>query len=183
MFKYIPNILSMCRLLLIPTITYSVYEGNYLVALIVFTISSITDIVDGFIARKFNYVTNLGKLLDPLADKLTQISVIASLVIKNIIKSWILYILIVKELLLIIGSAVLYKKKTVVHSKWYGKLATVLLYLAIVCSLVLRYYNISSGIFANMNFALYCLAITCTVFAFFMYVKNSIKNIQNFLTK
>ena len=71
MLKHVPNILSICRLLLIPVIVISVVTSNYLLAIIVFTISSLTDIVDGYIARNFDAVTNVGKLLDPLADKLT----------------------------------------------------------------------------------------------------------------
>ena len=74
MFKHLPNILTIIRFLLIPFILYFVFAGNYLLAFIFFTISGITDIADGFIARKFNLISNFGKLMDPLADKLTQIA-------------------------------------------------------------------------------------------------------------
>ena len=80
MIKHVPNILSICRILLIPAIVFSISTGNYLLALIVFTISSLTDIIDGYIARHYDAITNVGKLLDPLSDKLTQLSLIASLV-------------------------------------------------------------------------------------------------------
>lgn len=79
MFKHVPNILTILRFLFIPVILYYIFIGDYLSAFIFFTISGITDILDGFIARKFNLISNFGKLMDPLADKLTQISVLASL--------------------------------------------------------------------------------------------------------
>ena len=64
--------------------------------------------------------------MDPLADKLTQISVLATLVFQKIIPFWILIIVLLKELLMIIGASFLYGKDVVVYSKWFGKLATVL---------------------------------------------------------
>lgn len=171
MFKYIPNILSFFRFLLIPIIVYFIFTNNYLLAIVMFTISALTDIIDGFIARKFNLVSNLGKLLDPLADKCTQISIIAALVINDIIEVWILVIIALKELIMIAGASFLYGKNVVVHSKWYGKLATTILYLAIVSSLLLKQFNASSEILSNIDLILYCIALTCTVFALIMYVK------------
>ena len=132
MRKNIPNILTILRFILIPIILYFIFKGNYLLGFIFFTISGVTDILDGAIARKFNLITNFGKLMDPLADKLTQISVLASLVFQKIIPFWILVVVLLKELLMIIGASFLYGKDVVVYSKWFGKLATVLFYLAIV---------------------------------------------------
>lgn len=171
MKKHIPNLLSLFRFILIPIILNSIINQDYWIALIFFTLSAITDVADGFIARKFNLISNIGKLLDPLADKITQISIIATLVSVKIIQPWILVILIVKELILIVGATFLYRKNIVVYSKWYGKLATVLLYLAIIVSLILSEFNVTSNIFLSIDFALYCIAITCTVFALLMYIK------------
>lgn len=171
MLKYVPNILSICRILLIPIIVISVGLNNYILALIIFTISSLTDIIDGYIARNYDAVTNVGKLLDPLADKLTQISMIASLVWANVINGWILIILLAKELIMIAGAAFLYGKSVVVYSRWYGKLATVLLYISIVVSLLCKQFNISSGIFINISNFLYIIALSMTIFALLMYIK------------
>lgn len=171
MLKHVPNILSVCRILLIPVIVYSIVSGNYLLALIIFTISSLTDIVDGYIARNFDAVTNVGKLLDPLSDKLTQISLIASLVWADVISGWILMVLLIKEFIMIAGAAFLYGKSVVVYSKWYGKLATVLIYFSIVVSLLCKQFNVSSGIFINLSNALYVIALLMTVFALVMYAK------------
>ncbi len=171
MKKHIPNILSLFRFVLIPIILNNIYTQNYWVALLVFTLSAITDIADGFIARKFNLVSNLGKLLDPLADKITQICIIAMLVLTKMIPPWILLILMAKELILICGATFLYGKNIVVYSKWYGKLATVLLYLAIIGSLLIKQFDVTLSVVLNFDFALYCLAIICTVFALIMYIK------------
>ena len=168
--KNIPNILTILRFILIPIILYFIFTKHYLLGFIFFTISGITDILDGAIARKFNLVTNFGKLMDPLADKLTQISVLATLVFQKIIPFWILVVVLLKELLMIIGASFLYGKDVVVYSKWFGKLATVLFYLAIVCSLINKEFALT-GVWQNLDFILYCIAVIATVFSFVMYVK------------
>lgn len=170
MQKNIPNILTILRFILIPIILYFIFTGHYLLGFIFFTISGITDILDGAIARKFNLITNFGKLMDPLADKLTQISVLATLVFQKIIPFWILIVVLLKELLMIIGASFLYGKDVVVYSKWFGKLATVLFYLAIVCSLIIKEFALT-GIWQNLDFILYCIAVIATIFSFIMYVK------------
>ena len=170
MFKNIPNILTILRFLLIPLILYSIYMGNYALGFIIFTLSGITDVVDGFIARKFNFVSNFGKLMDPLADKLTQVSVLAALVTLKIIPVWILIIVVFKELLMVVGASFLYGKNLVVYSKWYGKLATVWFYLAIVASLLIKQFNLT-GFVVCLDLSLYCVALVFTVFSLLMYIK------------
>ena len=108
--------------------------------------------------------------MDPLADKLTQISVLASLVIKDIIPIWILIIVMAKELIMIIGASFLYGKDVVVYSKWFGKLATVLFYIAIVFSLINKQFDLT-GIWAQLDIILYCIAIIATIFSLAMYIK------------
>lgn len=171
MIKHIPNILTVIRLLFIPVIVFYIFTGNYILAFVFFTISGITDIADGFIARKFSLVSNFGKLMDPLADKLTQISTLASLVFTNIIPIWILLIVFLKEFIMICGASFLYGKDVVVYSKWYGKLATVLFYIAIVISLLLRQFEMY-GIWENFDLGLYSLALMTTIFSLIMYVKD-----------
>lgn len=170
MLKNIPNILTILRFIFIPFILYFIFTGNYVLGIVFFTISGITDVLDGFIARKFNLVSNFGKLMDPLADKLTQISVLACLVKVDIIPFWILVIVILKELLMVVGASFLYGKDVVVYSKWYGKLATVLFYLAIVISLITKLFGLT-GFWSNFDLVIYCIALACTIFSLIMYVK------------
>ena len=174
----IPNLLTTVRFLLIPFIFISVISKHYLTALIIFTISALTDILDGYIARKFNYITDIGKLIDPLADKLTQIFLLLALAILKLLPWWIFIIVFVKELVMVICASVLYSKDDiVVYSKWYGKLATTLFYLAIVCSLLINQFNFSMPF--RVDLYLYYLAILATIFSLIMYsIKFKFKNKQ-----
>ena len=171
----IPNILTIIRFIFIPFIFTSVVNNDYLIALIIFTISAITDILDGYIARKYNYITDLGKLIDPLADKLTQVSLLLSLSILKILPWWIFAIVFIKECVMVISASLLYKRKdVVVYSKWYGKLATVLFYLAIVVSLIVNQFHVQMPF--RIDLYLYYLAILSTIFSLIMYsIKFKIK--------
>ena len=129
----IPNFLTTSRLALIPIFAYLVLGAENLpAAAIIFVISGITDVVDGYIAKHFNMVTNFGKIYDPFVDKLMQITVIICLAIANIVPLWIIAIVIFKEIAMIIIGGILYLKKIVVYSHWYGKAATVIFYAVII---------------------------------------------------
>ena len=181
MLKNIPNALTIVRFILIPFIVYYILTGQYIAGFVILTISGLTDILDGFIARKFNFITNFGKLIDPLADKATQIAVLASLTFKGMklqlpfrFPLWILMIVFIKEILMVAGASFLYGKKLVVSSRWYGKLATVLFYVAIVCSLFIEYWNTtvnpSTPLF-DFDDYIYYLAIATTIFSLVMYFR------------
>lgn len=180
--KHIPNILTLIRFLLIPVIITLLSRKEYLAAIIVFSISGLTDILDGTIARKFNLITNLGKLMDPLADKLTQLSMLVMLTIQKIIPFWIVIVVFIKELCMICGASFLYGKELVVSSKWYGKVATILFYIAIVVSLFLKEYEAALLIEQPVEYStpplvlyaaypIYYIAVIMTLFSLAMYVK------------
>ena len=174
MLKNIPNALTIIRFILIPFIVYFILTGQYILAFIMLTISGITDILDGCIARKFNFITNFGKLIDPLADKATQVAVLASLTFKGTVPFWILLIVFLKEFIMVSGASFLYGKKLVVSSRWYGKLATVLFYIAIVCSFFIEYWNTSinpSAPLLEFDNYIYYLAVLTTIFSLIMYFK------------
>lgn len=179
MFKHVPNILTIIRFFLIPVIISYLLKGDYIASFIFLTISGLTDVLDGFIARKFNFITNFGKLIDPLADKATQISVLSVLAIQNVIPLWILIIVVLKEFAMISGASFLYGKEFVVSSKWYGKLSTVLFYVAIVSSFFIRQFNTTLLNHPEYNINalpafdqyLYYLALIATVFSLVMYFK------------
>ena len=171
MFKHLPNILTVVRFLLIPVIVLFALNNNYIAAIVVLTISGITDILDGYIARRFNLISDFGKLMDPFADKATQLTILVVLSIKGIIPFWIMLVVLLKEVLMIAGASFLYGKDVVVYSKWYGKLATVLFYVAIVFSLLAKQFNLID-FWSKFDFLLYCLALIATVFSLIMYVKD-----------
>lgn len=188
MAKHIPNILTVLRFLLIPFIVYYTIVDQYLLAFIFLTISGLTDVLDGFIARKFNFITNFGKLIDPLADKTTQIAVLLTLAFKDIIPFWIIIVVAIKEATMIAGASFLYGKELVVSSKWFGKLATVLFYIAIVCSFGIKYWNTIAADPTNsvaplpqFDLWVYYLALAATIFSLVMYYVTFYK--QGYLKK
>ena len=167
MFKHIPNILTILRFFIIPFIIYYLIGDNYIAAFILLTLSGLTDVLDGAIARKFNFITNFGKLIDPLADKVTQLSLLCTLVFKGIIPLWILVIVLLKEAFMVCGASFLYGRDLVVSSKWYGKSATVLFYLAIAVSLLIRQFKLDF----TFDITLYYLALFMTLFSLVMYFR------------
>jgi len=167
MLKQIPNILTVLRFFLIPFTIYFLAKDEYIVAIIFLILSGLTDVLDGSIARKFNLITNFGKLIDPLADKLTQVSILASLVVKNIIPLWILVVVILKEATMVAGASFLYGKELVVSSKWYGKAATVLFYLAIALTMIFRDLKIHT----SLDLIIYYIAVIMTLFSLVMYFR------------
>lgn len=165
MLKHVPNALTIARFILIPFILSALIHDDYFLTFILLTVSGLTDVLDGFIARKFNLITNFGKLIDPLADKSTQITILATLALKGIIPIWMIVIIFLKEFIMIAGASFLYGKELVVSSKWYGKLATVLFYIAIVSSLAIKYFSINF----KFDIYLYYLALIFTIFSLIMY--------------
>lgn len=140
----IPNFLSLFRIFLLPVIVwFYVVKGRYSIAGSVLILSGITDIVDGFIARRFHMVSNLGKILDPIADKLTQAIVLICLMTRF---PWMLLPLVLmacKELCMAVtGSLVIRKTGQVPGAVWHGKIATILLYAMLLLHIFLP--NISS---------------------------------------
>ena len=173
MLKHVPNILTIIRFLIIPPIVLTIVYENFILALVFLILSAITDVLDGAIARKYNLVSDFGKLVDPLADKTTQTAILITLAVKGIIPFWILGIVLIKEFAMIAGASFLYGKELVVSSKWYGKLATVLFYIAIACSLIIRYLNnnvLETPIY-NFSIYIYCLAIVATIMALVLYFR------------
>lgn len=123
----IPNLLSILRILLIPVFAVLLLKDYVVAAIVVIIFAEFTDLLDGHIARKYNQITALGKLLDPIADKLSQISIVIVLIIKywdNAIK-YLFMFFILKEIVMLIGGAILLSKglRPVAAEMW-GKVAT-----------------------------------------------------------
>ncbi len=134
----LPNLLSIIRLLLIPVIVYLYcFEEQYAAAVAIILISGLTDIVDGIIARSFNMVSDFGKILDPIADKLTQITVIFCIATRRTAVWLLVGMFVIKEIVMLIMGMVAIKKLDSVNSaKWYGKANTVILYAAMVLFMI-----------------------------------------------
>lgn len=126
----IPNILSMVRLALIPLIVWLYcVKGDYNLTAMILIISGLTDMVDGYIARHFNMVSDIGKMLDPAADKITQLAMLYCLTTQFPLMLLPFGLLFVKEFIATILGLMVVKSTNRVHSaSWHGKVSTVLLY-------------------------------------------------------
>lgn len=125
----IPNILSLFRFCLIPVIIW-IYLGleNYILAGFMILFSGFTDIVDGYIARKFDMISDVGKVLDPIADKSTQGVVVLLLATKFPLILVVAALILIKEVFMAISGYMVVKKCNIVlAAEWYGKLSTVII--------------------------------------------------------
>lgn len=164
----LPNLLCCVRIFLVPIFIYSFLYASepkdYYMSSLILLLSGATDIADGFIARRFNMITELGIVLDPLADKLTQAAVLVCLMLK-IKYMYILVILFtVKELTMGISSLLLLKRGTKLDgAKWFGKVSTSIFYLTMLILVAVPYLKIfwintlmiTSGAFLMLSFLLY----------------------------
>ena len=105
-FIFVPNLLSIIRIFLVYPILNNIYLGNFYTGIIIFVIAAITDALDGFLARKMDWHTNLGKILDPVADKLLLSGTVFILWLNNLIPFYIFIILISRDLAILIGAAI-----------------------------------------------------------------------------
>lgn len=126
----IPNIMGYFRILLLPFIIWRFTEADYTATAILIVISGLTDLLDGKVARKFNMVTELGKVLDPVADKLTLGTLILCLSIDHMAVRWVAVLYIVKESFMgIMGLLLISKKgKKLDGAMWFGKVCTAVSY-------------------------------------------------------
>ena len=136
----IPNWLCFLRIALIPVFATLFIKGSYIPAVILMIVAALTDLLDGKIARKFNMVSNLGKILDPIADKLSQIAIVVILIVKywDGYLKYILFLFIVKELLMVLGGALLMAKgMRPVAAEMWGKVATTVFYVFMIIIIAL----------------------------------------------
>ena len=138
----IPNWLCFLRIALIPVFSVLFIKENYIPAFVLMIIAALTDAVDGKIARKYNMVSNLGKILDPIADKLSQMAIVIILIVKfwsfeGILK-YLFFLFIIKEVLMLIGGAVLLSKgMRPVAAEIWGKVATTIFYIFMIAIIAL----------------------------------------------
>ncbi|XOQ43867.1 MAG: CDP-diacylglycerol--glycerol-3-phosphate 3-phosphatidyltransferase [Clostridium sp.] len=167
----VPNILTIVRIfLIIPFVVYYT-QDQILNAAAILLLSGLTDMLDGIIARKCHQITELGQMLDPLSDKLTQGAVAICLAVKQPILIPFLAIFVIKETLMVCAGIFLIsrKKKRPGASKWFGKTATVLFYISFGTIVLLK------GIWGieNLYVSVTLLSITAAfmVYAFIRYAK------------
>lgn len=165
-----PNCLCFFRILLIPLFLYvyfvADFKNRYLVAAFVLVISGISDFLDGFIARKFNMVTDFGKFIDPVADKLTQFVVAITLLFSYPLAWVLLIVIILKDLMLAIVGLYLYDYGLkITGASWWGKIATAYFYVIVIVLIGLHIPN------TVISFVLIITGSVLMLLSFILYAK------------
>ena len=173
-----PNVLTVIRLLLVPVYVALFCAGEKYSALTVFLLASFTDLLDGRIARKYNLITDFGKLMDPLADKIMVLTAMFSMAIGNrrippVIPWPAVLILLAKELYMVWGAAKLYNKGIVAYSSPIGKAAQC----AFIASLVAVYFHdwfaaVCNGWFMSLDLILLWISVILTLCALVFYIRH-----------
>ena len=156
----IPNALTASRIILIPAAVYFYSRDYAIAALAVYLLAMLTDALDGTIARKTGQITTLGKLLDPLADKLWLLTMTALFFLDRKIPGWVLVLLIIKEMFLILGSTAAIAHGIVVQALPIGKTVTAIF----TASITARLADLPSA----ANAAMY-VAVVLSLFAMIWY--------------
>lgn len=134
----VPNLLTILRMALVPAVVWRFRCGDSKGALMLYLISMLTDAADGFLARRWEQITAIGQLLDPIADKLSLVTILVLFVADGQISPWILGAVLMKEGILVLGSAVALRFGIVVAALPVGKITTLLF----VSSTVMRFLSI-----------------------------------------
>jgi len=167
----LPNALTLLRILAVPFIVALLYfpgQTTCLFATLFFLVAIFTDLADGFLARRYNQVTNFGKFLDPLADKILIASVLIMLVERNWVPAWVSIIIIVREILVTGLRAIAADKGHVIAADKYGKMKTIMQSVALV-PLIFHYpmFGVDTSLLGS--FLLY-IAVALTVYSGWNYL-------------
>lgn len=179
----LPNIITIFRIFLVPVYLYIFFggaENSVFIAGLIFMLAGLSDVLDGYIARKYNMTSKLGAVLDPFADKLMSFAVLVTFTIIGFIPLWILVPMVLKEITMVIGAGLLYLKhgKLVIPSNKYGKIATFSLYAAI--------FTIVFNLNTNISAFLLAFTLFLNLVAFYNYLlifKKLLKDKKNEVDK
>ncbi|RKP47279.1 CDP-diacylglycerol--glycerol-3-phosphate 3-phosphatidyltransferase [Cohnella endophytica] len=159
----VPNSLTMSRFVLIPLFLLFYLNDEPIVALCILLVAGVTDILDGYIARRSGQITLTGSMLDPLADKLMMLSVVLALLIKSVLPLVAFAVMAFRELAMIIGSAIFhFRGLKTVPANLLGKATTVIYYVAIT----LMFFDLPGGLTV-----LWCGIVLSFVASFIYFMK------------
>lgn len=192
----IPNLLSLLRILVIPFFAYFFIQGNAVLAIVMLALSGISDFLDGKIARKFNQVSDLGKVLDPVADKLTQITLAILLFISfngaqdNNLKafSWVFLVFIIKEAVMVLfGGLMIVIGLRPSAAEIFGKVSTFAFY---AIMLLVVAFGPEVGLLKNLwaipstvMMVLVVVSAILTIIAFFSYLPDTFRQFKSLKQK
>ena len=190
----VPNLLSVIRIILVPVFAYFFMKGDKILAISILIASGLTDFFDGKIARRFNQVSALGKVLDPVADKITMRTIAVMMIIlfrraqSPVIRAagYVFIVFIVKELIFVVGGALMmaFGIRPGAAEIW-GKVATFVFYLVMIAIL---FIGPEVGAFAQIMpeavaMILVCISALCTVIAFISYLPAITKQVKERFSK
>ena len=167
----LPNKLTLFRVVLIPFFVFFLLApyfegyGNY-IAVAIFIVASITDFLDGKIARKYNLVTNFGKFMDPLADKLLVCSALICLIQLELIPAWVVIIIIAREFIISGFRLVASDNGVVIAASYWGKFKTAFQMLTVIVLIL----NIPNKVFTILGTALIYVSLALTVISLIDYL-------------
>lgn len=176
----LPNKLTMIRICLVPVFVIFMmlpYGFAHWVALVIFIGASLTDTADGYIARKYNLVTDFGKFMDPLADKLLVCSAMICLVNTGQIKAWIVIVIISREFIISGFRLIAVENGIVIAASWWGKIKTVV-QMVMICALLI---DASAKWFKVLEQILIWAALILTVVSLvdYLYKNRKVLNLDN----
>ena len=171
----IPNVLTMIRLILVPVFVVLFLKGHKMASLGVFVAASLTDMLDGYLARKLNQITDFGKLFDPLADKLMVLSAMVCQGIVGVFPWSAIIIVACKELFMVIGGLLMLKNDVVVYSNYVGKAAQV----CFILSLVLAFFHDELAAWGvQLDIILLWITVALALCAMVIYIIGSVRTIR-----
>lgn len=186
-YRIIPNVLTFLRIFLVLPCAYFLYLENYQVAISIFVLASATDCIDGFLARKLACQTELGAILDPLADKFLIVALFFVLTLKGFIPLWFAVIIIGREFILLSGAAFYrYKFGPVVFTPtMISKINTGLLLFLLLITLI-EAMSVNTNLLINLKYYVILITLFTSIYSSLIYiirwaaqVKQSFKKLNN----
>ena len=173
--KHIPNILSLLRIVMVVVFVFVFfydYPDNCILSAVIYMTACLTDVADGYLARKYGWMTRLGRVLDPMADKLLQMTLLVCFGIKQLLSFWIILPFILKELTqLYLGFLMIKRRNVVVKSKWYGKAVMFLMCFVAAAALICTGCGLQIRLYVNISYA---VLLILALVAMLLYIKNNI---------
>jgi cardiolipin synthase len=170
----IPNMLSLFRLALIPVYVIIYLNGDYYIAGSILAVSCLTDMIDGQIARRFNMISTVGKFLDPLADKLTQFTMVICLAIRHAILWLVVGLIFVKEILQLVAAIVQFRKGRMLKGALIsGKICTTVLFISLILMVLVP--ELSSVVVQWIAFIDIAFLLIASAEYLFAYLRNDSK--------
>ena len=176
----IPNVLTIIRIILIPVFVVLFFKGEKIAALCVFCAASLTDMLDGYLARRLNQITDFGKLFDPLADKLMVLTAMVCQTFWGPLPLVAVIIVALKELVMVLGGVFMLSRDVVVYSNYFGKAAQV----GFIASLILSFFHerfVEGNVMLRgmtPDIILLWITVTLAVVAMVIYATGAIRTIN-----